>query len=159
MPSNLAVYIPGSTALNGMMIPDDLGASQLWSQRGLQLTDVNPGIDLRVRWEMLVISPLGAGTAIETRVIAEWDGMQSMALAAPSLIVESAPSLAAGAAGTPISVAQLSAPFEVPSPEAIVPLKEAELPAPPAVTQAAAVQEERLVEPEAGTAGSAGAPC
>ncbi len=109
VPSNLAVYVPGSTQLNGVTIPDDLGTSQLWSQRGLALTDVNPDVELRVRWEMLVISPIAAGTPIDARVVIEWDGNHSVALAAPTLHVFSAPSLQAGTAGTPISVAQLAA--------------------------------------------------
>lgn len=135
VPSNLAVYIPGSTTLNGMVLGDDLGTSQLWSQRGLLLTDVNPGIDLRIRWEMLIISPLAAGTAVDTRAVLEWDGGHSIGLAAPSLRVLSTPSMQAGAAGTPISVAGLQPGLEVPPPEAIVPpaapLIE-ELPPPPA---------------------------
>ncbi|HZT12267.1 MAG TPA: hypothetical protein VFA29_05680 [Candidatus Baltobacteraceae bacterium] len=121
VPSNLAVYVPASTTLNGMTIPDDLGASQLWSQRGLLLTDVNPGVELRARWEMLVISPLTAGTSIDTRIVLEWDGNESLALAAPPLLVESAPSLAAGVTGTPISLARLGAVPPPPAPETIVP--------------------------------------
>jgi uncharacterized repeat protein (TIGR01451 family) len=122
VPSNLAVYAPGSTQLNGISIPDDLGTSQLWSQRGLALTDVNPGLELRVRWEMLVISPIAAGTPIDTRVVIEWDGNHSLALAAPTLHVLSAPSLEAGAAGTPISLARLVSPaLEAPHAEDIVP--------------------------------------
>ena len=121
VPSNLAVYIPGSTTLNGLALGDDLGTSQLWSQRGLLLTDVNPGMDLRIRWEMLVIAPLAVGTAIDTRAVLEWDGERSMGLAAPTLRVLSTPSLEAGSAGTPISVASLQPPLEVPEPEKIVP--------------------------------------
>ncbi len=121
VPSNLAVYVPGSTQLNGVTIPDDLGTSQLWSQRGLLLTDVNPDVELRVRWEMLVISPITAGTEIETRAVVEWDGNHSIGLAAPTLRVLSSPSLEAGAAGTPISVAQLLPSLEAPPLEAIVP--------------------------------------
>lgn len=107
VPSNLAVYVPGSTSINGLTIADDLGASQLWSQRGLMLTDVNPGFDLRIRWETIVMSPLAAGTVIDTRVVVEWDGEASLALAAPPLRVLSNPSLEATAAGTPISIAQI----------------------------------------------------
>ena len=121
VPSNLAVYVPGSTTLNGMVLGDDLGTSQLWSQRGLLLTDVNPGIDLRVRWEMLVISPLAAGTAVDTRAVVEWDGGHSLGLAAPTLHVLSSPSLVAGTAGTPISIASLQPALETPPIEAIVP--------------------------------------
>ncbi len=113
VPSNLAVYVPGSTTLNGMALGDDLGTSQLWSQRGLALTDVNPGVELRVRWEMLVIAPLAEGTAIDTRAVVEWDGGHSIGLAAPTLRVLSTPSLEAGSTGTPISVAALQPALEV----------------------------------------------
>lgn len=136
VPSNLAVYVPGSTTLNGMALGDDLGTSQLWSQRGLLLTDVNPAIDLHIRWEMLVIAPLAAGTAVETRAVVEWDGGHSLGLAAPMLRVLSTPSLQAGSAGTPISVAALQPALEIPVPEAIVPppaptIEEPARPAPP----------------------------
>lgn len=141
VPSNLAVYIPGSTTLNAMTIADDLGTSQLWSQRGLLLTDVTPGIELRVRFEMLVIAPLAAGTAIDTRVIAEWDEAQSIALSAPTLRVMSTPSLQAGAGGTPISVAQLVQLPEAPAPESIVPPPPEDVPR-RAVPQFAAAEEE-----------------
>ena len=120
-PSNLAVYVPGSTTLGGMRIADDLGASQLWSQRGLLLTDVNPGVELRIAFEMVVIAPLPAGTAIETRAAVEWDGGGSLALAAPVLHVLSSPVLEGSQAGTPISVAYLLPQLQTPVAEAIVP--------------------------------------
>ncbi len=108
-PSDLAVYVPGTTQLNGVTIADDRGSSQLCSERGLALTDVHPGMDVRVRWEMAVISPVAAGSSIETRAGAEWDDGHAVALAAPPLRVLSAPSLEAGSAGTPISLANLAA--------------------------------------------------
>ncbi|MBV9270435.1 MAG: hypothetical protein JO165_05030, partial [Candidatus Eremiobacteraeota bacterium] len=131
VPSNLAVYVPSSTTLNGMTISDDLGISQLWSQRGLMLTDVNPGMDLHIRWEMIVMSPLAEGTRIETRAVIEWDGERSTALAAPDLRVISAPALAASAAGTPISVAQIVQ-LQIPRVEQIAPPPPEELAPPPA---------------------------
>ncbi|MDQ2872200.1 MAG: hypothetical protein M3R35_03610, partial [Candidatus Eremiobacteraeota bacterium] len=118
IPSNLAVYIPGSTTINGLNVTDDLGVSQLWSQRGLLLTDVNPTVELRVRWEAIVMSPLAAGTAIETRAVVQWDDERSLALVAPALHVLSTPSLEATSAGTPISMAQVfPQPFEAPAAE------------------------------------------
>jgi len=113
VPTNLAVYVPASTTLNGMAIPDDAGASQLWSQRGLLLADVNPGVELRVRWEMSVISPLAAGTLLETRAILEWGAGQTIALAAPALRVLAQPSLGESSVGTPISIAR-TFPVEAP---------------------------------------------
>ncbi|MGZ3496579.1 MAG: hypothetical protein ACXWNJ_05405 [Vulcanimicrobiaceae bacterium] len=146
IPSNLAVYVPGSTAINGLSISDDLGASQLWSQRGLMLTDVNPNFELRIRWEMIVVSPLAAGTAIDTRAVVEWDGSKSLALSAPELRVVSSPSLEATAAGTPISVAQIFPQFEPPPQEMIAAEEPAQserraieaAPEPPAVLEVAA---------------------
>ncbi len=128
VPTNLAVYVPSSTALNGVCVPDDLGVSPLWSQRGLALSDINPGTDVRVRWDMMVVAPLEAGTAIDTRVVLEWDGGKSLALAAPTLRVVSSPSLEASAAGTPISVARAFPALE--RPERIADTIE-DLPVPP----------------------------
>jgi uncharacterized repeat protein (TIGR01451 family) len=106
VPTNLAVYVPSSTTLNGLAVPDDGGASQLWSQRGLALADVNPGVELRIRWEMSVMSPLAAGTTLETRAVLEWGAGQTIAIAAPALKVQAQPTLGESTIGTPISIAQ-----------------------------------------------------
>lgn len=106
VPPNLAVYVPSSTTLNGTSVADDGGLSALWAQRGLALADVTPGVDLRVRWEMIVMAPLAAGTAIDARAILEWDDGKTMAVAAPTLHVVAQPTLGETQAGTPISVAR-----------------------------------------------------
>jgi len=113
VPTKLAVYVPSSTTINGLGVPDDAGASPLWSQRGLALTDVNPGIELRIRWEMSVISPLSAGTALETRAVLEWGEGQTLVVIAPTLKVQAEPTLGESTVGTPISIARI---FPVESP-------------------------------------------
>ena len=105
--TNLAVYVPASTTINGMTVPDDAGASQLWSARGLILADVNPNVDLRIRWEMMVMAPLAAGTALDTRAILEWGEGTTFAVAAPTVRVQAQPSLSESTAGTPISIARV----------------------------------------------------
>ncbi|HTZ55975.1 MAG TPA: hypothetical protein VMB20_13010 [Candidatus Acidoferrum sp.] len=105
--TNLAVYMPASTTINGLTIPDDAGASQLWSARGLVLADVNPNVDLRIRWEMMVMAPLAAGTALDTRAILEWGEGTTFAVAAPTVRVQAQPSLSESTAGTPISIARV----------------------------------------------------
>ena len=105
--TNLAVYMPASTTINGMTVADDSGASQLWSARGLVLADVNPSVDLRIRWEMMVMAPLAAGTALDTRVILEWGEGTTFAVAAPTVRVQAQPSLSESTAGTPISIARM----------------------------------------------------
>jgi hypothetical protein len=121
VPTNLAVYVPGSTSINGLSIPDDAGMSQLWSQRGVALTDVTPGLDLRLRYEMIVMSPLAAGTAIDARAVLEWDDGKSAAIAAPTLRVLAQPSLTETSAGTPISIAR-TFPSDAPAYESPTPL-------------------------------------
>ena len=106
VPTNLAVYVPSSTTLNGLAIADDGGVSQLWSQRGLALADVNPGVELRIRFEMSVMAPLAAGTTLETRAVLEWGTGQTIAIAAPALKVQAQPTLGESTIGTPISIAQ-----------------------------------------------------
>ena len=129
--TNLAVYVPSSTTINGMAIADDAGASQLWSARGLVLADVNPNVDLRIRWEMMVMAPLGAGTALDTRAILEWGEGTTFAVAAPTVRVQAQPSLSESTAGTPISIARI---FPVEPPAVALP----PLPEPPAEPVAAA---------------------
>jgi uncharacterized repeat protein (TIGR01451 family) len=119
IPSNLAVYVPATTTINGMAIPDDGGASQLWTQRGLALADINPGVELRIRWEMSVMAPLPAGTLLETRAVLEWGDGQTLAIAAPELRIQAQPSLGETSIGTPISVARAfpaDAPAYIPPP-------------------------------------------
>jgi uncharacterized repeat protein (TIGR01451 family) len=106
VPTNLAVYVPSSTTLNGLAVADDGGVSQLWSQRGLALADVNPGVELRIRFEMSVMAPLAAGTTLETRAVLEWGAGQTIAIAAPALKVQAQPTLGESTIGTPISIAQ-----------------------------------------------------
>ena len=105
--TNLAVYVPASTTINGMTVPDDSGSSQLWSARGLVLADVNPNVDLRIRWEMMVMAPLAAGTALDTRAILEWGEGTTFAIAAPTVRVQAQPALSESTAGTPISIARI----------------------------------------------------
>jgi uncharacterized repeat protein (TIGR01451 family) len=106
VPTNLAVYVPSSTTVNGMPLADDAGASQLWAARGLVLADVDPHVDVRIRWEMMVMTPLAAGTGLDTRAVLEWDDGTTHAVAAPTVRVQAQPSLSETTAGTPISIAR-----------------------------------------------------
>ncbi|MDQ6930004.1 MAG: hypothetical protein M3126_04985, partial [Candidatus Eremiobacteraeota bacterium] len=106
IPSNLAVYVPATTTVNGIAVPDDVGTSALWSQRGMALTEIDPGVDVRVCWEMLAVTPLAAGTALDARVMLSWNGDRSHAIAAPTLHIQAAPNLAGDLAVGSISIAQ-----------------------------------------------------
>ncbi|HTV94060.1 MAG TPA: hypothetical protein VMG98_15245 [Verrucomicrobiae bacterium] len=142
--TNLAVYMPSSTTINGLAIADDSGSSQLWSARGLVLADVNPNIDLRIRWEMMVMAPLAAGTALDTRAILEWGEGTTFAVAAPTVRVQTQPSLSESTAGTPLSIARIFPaekaavelpPLPVPQAEEAAPAIPAREAAPRAITE------------------------
>jgi hypothetical protein len=107
VPTNLAVYVPSSTTINGLAIADDAGTSQLWSARGLVLADVNPAIDVRIRWEVMVMAPLAEGTTLDTRAVLDWDEGTTCAIVAPTVRVSAQPSLSESTAGTPISIARI----------------------------------------------------
>jgi uncharacterized repeat protein (TIGR01451 family) len=154
VPTNLAVYMPSSTTLNGRAVADDGGVSQLWSQRGLALADVNPGVELRIRWEMSVMAPLPAGTTLETRAVLEWGLGQTIAIAAPALKVQAQPTLGESTIGTPISIAQTFASQELvyeaaPLPEPEREFRPALTAAPPAPEPKAEPRPEPVAEPPA----------
>ncbi len=142
VPTNLAVYVPSSTTINTMAIADDSGRSQLWSQRGMVLADVNPGIELRIRWEMMVMSPLTSGTPLDTRAVLEWGDGKTLAVAAPTVLVQAQPSLGESTTGTPISIARIFA-AETPVYEA------APLPPPETAAPAIPAREEEIAPPKA----------
>jgi uncharacterized repeat protein (TIGR01451 family) len=114
VPSNIAVYVPSTTTVNGLVLSDEGGLSVLWSNRGLVLADVSPGVELRIRWEVSVVSPLAAGTLLESRAVMEWGEGQTLALVAPELHVQAQPTLGESTIGTPLSVARIF-PLESPA--------------------------------------------
>lgn len=161
VPTNLAVYVPSSTTINGMAITDDAGASQLWSARGLVLADVNPNVELRVRWEMMVMSPLAAATPLDTRAVFEWGEGTTFAIAAPTVRVQAQPSLSESVAGTPLSIARIfpaeapayePPPMPQPEPQVVPRPEVVEAQPPRAIAEIVAQQAEALV-PAAAPAG------
>lgn len=104
LPENTA-YFPGSTSINDVPLLDAAGGSVLWSKTGLVLEDVDPGIEISVRYCVIVNTPLAAGTLIDATADLAWDGGATLALAAPAVRVRSTPAFAVRASGLPFSVA------------------------------------------------------
>ncbi len=159
IPANIAVYVPSSTTINGLALADEAGASILWSNRGLVLADVNPNVELRIRWEVSVMSPLAAGTTLETRAVLEWGDGQTVALAAPALRVQAQPTLGESTVGVPLSVARIfpaesAAAYEPPpmppqfdEPEILTSASALEEPPPRAIAEVIAEQADRFEPP------------
>ena len=98
-------YLPGSTTINEVPLLDADGGSVLWSKPGLVLEDVDPGVEISVRYGAIVNTPLAAGILIDTEAELSWDGGRSLSLAAPAVRVRSTPAFAVRASGLPFSVA------------------------------------------------------
>ena len=107
LPAHTA-YLPASTTVNDVPLLDVDGGSVLWSKSGLVLEDVDPGIEVRVRYCTVVNTPLPAGTLIDSHAELMWDGGGSLALSAPAVRVRSTPAFAVRASGLPFSVSGIA---------------------------------------------------
>jgi len=101
-------YYPGSTAVNDVPLLDVDGGSVLWSKSGLVLEDVDPGVEVVIRYGTIVNTPLAAGTLIDAQVDLAWDGGASLTVASPAVRVRSTPAFAVRASGLPFSVSGIA---------------------------------------------------
>ncbi|HEX3549405.1 MAG TPA: hypothetical protein VHT53_03480, partial [Candidatus Elarobacter sp.] len=103
-----AAYYPGSTAVNDVPLLDVDGGSVLWSKGGLVLEDVDPGVQVVVRYGTIVNTPLAAGTLIDAQVELAWDGGAALTVSSPAVRVRSTPAFAVRASGLPFSVSGIA---------------------------------------------------
>ncbi len=101
-------YLPGSTLVNDVPLLDVDGGSVLWSQAGLILEDVDPGIEVVVRYGSIVNTPLAAGTLVDAHMDLGWDGGGTLAISSPAVRVRSTPAFAVRATGLPFSVSGIA---------------------------------------------------
>ncbi|GAC1539683.1 MAG: hypothetical protein NVS2B17_15180 [Candidatus Velthaea sp.] len=98
-------YVPGSTSINDVPLLDAAGGSVLWSPAGLVLEDVDPGVEISVRYCVIINTPLPAGTLIAPNAELSYDGGATVPLGASAVRVRSTPAFAVRASGLPFSVA------------------------------------------------------
>ncbi|MDB5029160.1 MAG: hypothetical protein JWO66_2849, partial [Candidatus Eremiobacteraeota bacterium] len=103
-----AAYLPGSTAVNDVPLLDIDGGSVLWSKSGLVLEDVDPGVEVVVRYGTVVNTPLAAGTLVDAHLDLSWDGGGAFGISSPAVRVRSTPAFAVRATGLPFSVAGIA---------------------------------------------------
>ncbi|MDB5095337.1 MAG: hypothetical protein JWO85_3438 [Candidatus Eremiobacteraeota bacterium] len=101
-------YLPGSTSVNDIPLLDIDGGSVLWSKAGLSLEDVDPGVEIGVRYCVIVNTPLPAGTLIDAHADVTWDGGGTLGLASTPVRVRSSPAFAVRAHGLPFSVSGIA---------------------------------------------------
>lgn len=100
-----SAYVPGSTSINDVPLLDASGGSVLWSKTGLVLEDVDPGVEISVRYCVIINTPLPAGTLLAPTAELGYDGGVSVPLMASAVRVRSTPAFAVRASGLPFSVA------------------------------------------------------
>ncbi|HEV3152534.1 MAG TPA: hypothetical protein VGZ02_01875, partial [Candidatus Baltobacteraceae bacterium] len=98
------IYVPNSTMVNDLPVRDSGAQSPLTSERGLVMTDVDPGVEATIRWREVVHNGLASGDVIARAVTVSYDGDRSDEIAAPELKVRTAPAFANSIPGLPFGV-------------------------------------------------------
>ena len=103
-------FLPGSMSINGAALHDNMALSLFSSQRGLEMRDVAPGVDVIIRWLTIVDDPLAAGTVIEAEAKISLDGVPMPGLSSLPVIVGAVPAFPSAALQLPFSVIAVAAP-------------------------------------------------
>ncbi len=98
------IYVPNSCTVNDLPVRDVGAQSPLSSERGLIMTDVDPGIEATIRWREVVHNGLASGESIVRTAFVAYDGDRVDEIAAPELKVRCAPAFANTISGLPFGV-------------------------------------------------------
>lgn len=105
MQPDAITYVPGSTMVNGRTLLDHNGASLLWSEHGLVLNDIAPGMEIRIGWLSVVNTPLPPGTVVRAAALIACDQSPAYAIACVPVVVRSAAIFSIAANELPFAVA------------------------------------------------------
>ena len=98
------IYVPNSTSVNDLPVRDVGALSPLMNERGLVMSDVDPGIEATIRWREVVNNSAPSGQTILRSVRIEYDGDRSDEIAANEVTVRCAPAFANSIAGLPFGL-------------------------------------------------------
>ncbi|MFN2449075.1 MAG: hypothetical protein ABR508_04675, partial [Candidatus Baltobacteraceae bacterium] len=102
--SDLLIYVPNSTSVNDVPVRDVGAQSPLMNERGLVMSDVDPGVEATVRWREVVNNGVGSGAAIVRAVAIAYDSERIDTIAAGEVKVRCAPAFANTIAGLPFGL-------------------------------------------------------
>ncbi len=103
-PIDSLIYVPNSTAVNDLPVRDVGALSPLMSDRGIALSDVDPGIEATIRWREVVHNGLPSGEVIARTAHIDYDGERSDEISAPEVKVRCAPAFANTISGLPFGL-------------------------------------------------------
>lgn len=98
------IYVPNSTTVNDLPVRDTGAQSPLTSERGIVLTDVDPGVEATIRWREVVHNGLVSGEAIVRTARVSYDGDRTDEICAHELKVRCAPAFANTISGLPFGL-------------------------------------------------------
>ena len=98
------IYVPNSTSVNDLPVRDAGALSPLMNERGIILSDVDPGVEATIRWREVVHNALPSGEAIARTARVAYDGERSDEIAAPQVKVRCAPAFANTISGLPFGL-------------------------------------------------------
>jgi len=104
------IYVPNSTTVNDVPVRDAGAFSALFSERGIVLSDVDPGIDAVIRWREVVHSACGSGVVIARSARIAYDGDRVETIESRELKVRGEPAFANAIAGLPFGLDGMTGP-------------------------------------------------
>ena len=103
-PLDLLIYLPNTTTVNDVPVRDTGAQSPLMHERGLVMTDVDPGVEATIRWREVVNNNAPAGSAVHRRVRISYDSDRADEIAAEELKIRCAPAFANTISGLPFGL-------------------------------------------------------
>ncbi len=98
------IYVPNSTSVNDLPVRDAGAQSPLTNERGLVLSDVDPGVEATIRWREVVNNAAPSGEAITRKVRIAYDGDRVDEITAHEVKVRCAPAFANTISGLPFGL-------------------------------------------------------
>ncbi len=122
------IYVPNTTTVNDIPVRDAGSQSVLMNERGLVMTDVDPGVEATIRWREVVNTTVASGTTLTRRVRIEYDGDRVDDIAAEELKIRTAPAFASTIVGLPFGLDGMLGPSAAPAQRALSSSEFVELP-------------------------------
>ncbi len=98
------IYVPNSTTINDIPVRDVGALSSLACERGIVLNDVDPGVEVTLRFRDVVHNGLSAGETIARTVTMSYDGQHEDVVISDELKVRAVPAFANAIPGLPFGV-------------------------------------------------------
>ena len=98
------IYVPNSTTVNDLPVRDIGAQSPLMHERGLVMSDVDPGVEATIRWREVVNNSVPSGESIRRSARIAYDDGRVDEITAHELKVRCAPSFANSISGLPFGL-------------------------------------------------------